>query len=513
MINHVRSLLMNVSSSSRADLPGEEYVPADFRPRLLSTATAAARRILFGSSPDRLYLNYRLREYMTLLHTTELAEFVTDLDPRVTYWPLRDTDIFADTFRNQVSLVTGSTAATLVVLGDETPNHVLGQLRHEFRITVSAPETVQIERLTLPTATESVGVPTTNGLTTAIALPGSSVSFRIQTGDSDNDLTDLVGTTWLLETRARPSQGLDTVLSRLQTGLGPVSLLELFGLGQTEPQKTWLNLWQTSPYLPYKLGALLLGVAYRMNALPSEPFPPVITPPAEIPSSSSEAPAAVEHTQSWDTGNIVDNIWSWTVPADAIDTVTFEGWGGGAIGGTNPGILGARGGGGGAYARVTIAAQPGRPYTGFVGRSTSDGLDFENVTSIQPGAPAEPVIMRASGGIQANGGEAASCTGDVVFSGGGGAADGEFNFSPPGRGGGGGSSAGPASDGNSVSSGVVIGATAVTGGGKGGDGGVSPAVGEAGQTPGGGGGGGHGQGGVGGNAGAGRIKVTWYTAA
>ncbi len=136
MINHVRNLLMNVSSSSQSDLPGEEYVPVDFRPRLLTPTAAAARRILFGSSPDRLYLNYRLREYMTLLHTTELAEFVTDLDPRVTYWPLRDTTIFADTFKNQVTLISGSAIATIVVLGEETPNHVLGQLRKEFRITV-----------------------------------------------------------------------------------------------------------------------------------------------------------------------------------------------------------------------------------------------------------------------------------------------------------------------------------------------------------------------------------------
>ncbi len=458
------------------------------------------RRILFGSSPDRLYLNYRLREYMTLLHTTELAEFVTDLDPRVTYWPLRDTTIFADTFKNQVSLISGSAIATIVVLGEETPNHVLGQLRKEFRITVEGAEQIRIDRLTLPTATETVAVPTTNGLTTPIELPGSSVKFRIQTGDTDNDLTGLVGTVWLLETRARPTQGLDMILSRLQTGLGPVPLLEFFGLGQQDPQKTLRNLWQTSPYLPYKLGALLLGLAYHINALPSVPSPPT---PTVVPV------APTEHIETWDTGNIVDNIWFWEVPAAAVGDLILEAWGAGSIGGSSPGVAGARGGGGGAYAKITIPAVPGQEYSGFVGKGDNDGLSSDTDTSVSP-APGGP-ILRADGGLQASGGEIVASIGDVIAAGGDGAAEGAVSFFPPGQGGGGGSSGGPGGAGNSLSSGVLIGATAVTGGGAGGDGGISPAAGAVGQTPGGGGGGGHGQGGAGGNGGAGRIKVTYYT--
>jgi hypothetical protein len=46
------------------------------------------RAVLFGRDPDRRTLLYRTRQFLALLHACELEEFVTAVDPRVTYLPL-----------------------------------------------------------------------------------------------------------------------------------------------------------------------------------------------------------------------------------------------------------------------------------------------------------------------------------------------------------------------------------------------------------------------------------------
>lgn len=88
MINHARTLLLNISGADTATAPGDEYIPPDFRPVDIDEATAAVRAVLFGPSPDRSLLNVRARQYMTLLHETELAPFAVAFDSRVTYLPM-----------------------------------------------------------------------------------------------------------------------------------------------------------------------------------------------------------------------------------------------------------------------------------------------------------------------------------------------------------------------------------------------------------------------------------------
>ena len=89
MINHVRTLLLNRGrDGTPRTSPGEEYVPPTFAPRALTTPLRTAFTTLYGGDPDRLMLNYRLRQLTALLHSTELEEYVLAKDPRVTYLPL-----------------------------------------------------------------------------------------------------------------------------------------------------------------------------------------------------------------------------------------------------------------------------------------------------------------------------------------------------------------------------------------------------------------------------------------
>jgi hypothetical protein len=112
MINHIRTLLLNRDGDHGYgyDYPGEEFVLPTFRAKTVPTFLKGALRSLFGSNPDRLYLNYRMRQIASLLHSTELEEFVVLPDSRVTYWPMV-ADNFLDSF---------GTTAVPILIGDQT---------------------------------------------------------------------------------------------------------------------------------------------------------------------------------------------------------------------------------------------------------------------------------------------------------------------------------------------------------------------------------------------------------
>lgn len=261
MINHARTLLMNVAGSgSQPGLPGEEYVPADFRARRLTTELAAARRILFGTTPDRLCLNYRLREYMTVLHSTELEEYVLALDPRITY-DRQPTELLLPSPLNLVTRVSGPAGSRLYVAGDDVADIHAGRCRQEWRLEVLASDQLQIERLTKPLTKTTAEMVTESGLTAAVPLPGSPLNVRL------TEPTDQIGAIWTVETQVRPASGMDDVITRLRTGLGEPTTLALFGLGPAEPFATFRNLWRDHEQSAYKLGGLLLALIYRTDAI------------------------------------------------------------------------------------------------------------------------------------------------------------------------------------------------------------------------------------------------------
>jgi hypothetical protein len=82
MINHVRTLLQNTVPAQ-----SDEYVPEDFVPMEAPEAVQKVKRILWGRTPA---YQFRIRQLMQLLHSTELEEHVLAKDPRVTYIPFVD---------------------------------------------------------------------------------------------------------------------------------------------------------------------------------------------------------------------------------------------------------------------------------------------------------------------------------------------------------------------------------------------------------------------------------------
>ena len=262
MINHARTLLLNRGPDGFGfDFPGEEYVPDDFKPRQLTPSLRFVHQSLFGTSPDRLFLNYRLRRIMSLLHSTELGEFVTRFDSRITYLPLNRTDMFDTLFNPVVTSITGWAGATYLS-GQSTANDGLGKAQFEWKLTVTAADTLQIVTQTSPITTTEAAYTAENMLSSRIALPGTDITFRFQDAP--------VGTTWIITANARPVTPFSDVMSQLVSSFGDAGVSNIFPPLPIEPMKTFYAIWRKHQLAAYRYSALLLAVIERINEQPQE---------------------------------------------------------------------------------------------------------------------------------------------------------------------------------------------------------------------------------------------------
>jgi hypothetical protein len=255
MINHARTLLLNVAgSSSQSSDNGEEYIPPSFAPLRLPTYLQTPHNVLFGTAPDRYFLNFRARELLQLLHLTELAEFVYALDPRVTYWPETTAKFFGPAAKISIDASSLNSHSQLFISGDDAADLGGGKSQREYVIVVSGSNAET--RLVTTGDTSSTPLVLTDAASQPIPLPKSPLSFRLVNA-ADGD-------TWTVITVARPAPAITTLLPILEL-LGEPVFLELFGVNPAEPYATFKNLWFDHPNAAYRLGGLLLAMIYRTN--------------------------------------------------------------------------------------------------------------------------------------------------------------------------------------------------------------------------------------------------------
>lgn len=260
MINHARTLLLNVQGDGYGGHLGDEYLPPEFRPLTLSSSLQFVRRILFGTSPDRIMLNYRAQQLLALLHATELRDYLTALDSRITYdvasSAFFDPAVFAVTYKSL-----GDTTTALHTIGTVGAPDVIGRCYHQWRVHVTSATTVRVIRQTPPLADLIYDYTITEGLSSLIPLADSGLQLRFEEG---------VGAEWRLEAYARPEVSLGTLEASLRV-IGEPNVLTLFHVGDqagaTEPFKTFYNLWQGHHELPYALGGLVLGLVYSCERI------------------------------------------------------------------------------------------------------------------------------------------------------------------------------------------------------------------------------------------------------
>lgn len=283
MLNHGRTLLLNRdgSKSLNAGILGEEIVPPEFCARFVPTSIRYIRQVLFGAAPDRIMYNYRLRQLTSLLHlNNDLEPFLTDLDPRVSYWPIVDNDFFATSFGTTVTQTHGLGSSELTVVGEFDPPDTSGVMQRSWDIEILTSSIVKTRQLEPPYATEETVYTITNGLSNQISLLGATdISFFFQEA--------LSGTRWTIYSLQQPATDLGVLTAIIEQGLGAANTVQLFGVSRQEPFRTFYNMWTGDEKLPYKLGGLLLAVIYKMDmqecppkstgtSTPSTPPPPTV---------------------------------------------------------------------------------------------------------------------------------------------------------------------------------------------------------------------------------------------
>lgn len=249
MINHIRTLLLNQGAETKPepDFPGEQFVPETFKPIQLPSSVMRFRNTVFGRNPDRLMLNYRLWQLLMLLHSTELSEYVTALDKRVTYWPPRRERGFSDAF-----IIVPP--APVHLLGNLEPSHD-GQLQHRFLVTYLGGNNVKTQRLTPPMSTTTVSAGNDGSVTSPQPLPGTSLKFEFQLPLA------VASRPYALTIRKRPAMELPQVLLALESTITEEDFESFFATGFDE-MRTFIKLYREHKQLPYRLGGITLAVAY-----------------------------------------------------------------------------------------------------------------------------------------------------------------------------------------------------------------------------------------------------------
>jgi hypothetical protein len=256
--NYIRTLLLNQARGVYPpDFPGEEYVPAAFNPRVLPPALRRIRSLVFGGNPDRHMMNFRLYQIMQTIHNTELDEYTTTVDSRITYLPLSRPE-YETAFGSTVTTHPGTTGI-LSVVNDPVANDAAGRIYEWWHITVVNGSDVEVQRKTIPQQTTTQAYTVSEGLSSLCELSGSSMLFRFTGG---------AGSSWTVEAIARPARALATVVSDIANTLSLSEEWVIFGQAPEEPYLTFRNLWRSCKQHNYRLGAMMLALAFRTAEQP-----------------------------------------------------------------------------------------------------------------------------------------------------------------------------------------------------------------------------------------------------
>jgi hypothetical protein len=273
MLNELRTLLLNLPGPATAppsvipnsdNYPGDEFVPYGYVPAILTPVLQEVWNLVLGINPDRAWRNYWLRELLAILHTTELAEFVYALDPRVTYWPAPGNNIFNNLAADplvefQVFPNTPDPPPPLLFLSSKylfTPGP---QLYYQWLVYVGNSTHVSVQPILGPNTNPVTYTYTTAaGLSSPVPLIGTDQFCQFQ---------PVNGAQWLITWLAQPTFSLAQLMSKLDTSVTEDQVDALFGVNTVEPFTTFKNLFLEHPYPPYRTGGLVLALGYRISQL------------------------------------------------------------------------------------------------------------------------------------------------------------------------------------------------------------------------------------------------------
>ena len=251
MINHTRTLLLNVSAAGRptVGIIGEEFIPSEFIPVVTNVDIEALRGLLLGMAPDTFTQNYRAAKWIRLVLAVPSAKAWADsLDTRCSL--LADLAII----RYDVTVTTESIESSLHVNGVPAGDDSLGvnTLAASLRLTRS-PDEVTVYG---PAAPGGTVYACTDGVA-VIPDIGLGLSAKVFTSGSS-------GASWQVSARARPSRTLPTIylqLKQLDSCVRRVAVR----IGTLE-SAAMLEMFETGDTMTDRLAAAVMLVVYATEA-------------------------------------------------------------------------------------------------------------------------------------------------------------------------------------------------------------------------------------------------------
>ena len=257
MINHARTLLLNQTSKGRPRLGehGEEFIPTNFGPKSLPPHLKTIRQILLGSFGDPTYQNYRLAQYMSMLHSYPMfEELVLGYDPRITYTP---GEWGLDQLGTGVSAsAITPTAMTISVSGDPKPDDALGRLANTWFVTTESGPQVRVTNYR--DKSEFVEPVTVTGQQSSQFEIGFGLSghFIVPAG------TWQTGITWTVMSVTRPGRSLTDILDTINES--NLSAAEEIFPSTSDPYR---SKWKKGHNIVEQLGGLIAGWIRAAEAL------------------------------------------------------------------------------------------------------------------------------------------------------------------------------------------------------------------------------------------------------
>ena len=255
MINHGRTLLLNKDGAFRPAPTFflEEYVPEDFSSLGLPGYLVTIRNVLMGDGSDDAFENFRLWQFMKLIHSTEFEAYLTALDSRVTYLTDRSIVEAKNTYTVSPSSVPAQ-GVQIFFVGDPSYSSAIPRLEKVWEVEVTS--ALEVKSVNLQDGSvQEVVVQINDGLTSLIPLAGEKeFSIRIQADPLP------LGAKWLVQTFSTPRGDVLELLDPLSR-LGNAVLFNLFD--STEPYKTFRELWEKHFQVHYRLAGIILAWIYR----------------------------------------------------------------------------------------------------------------------------------------------------------------------------------------------------------------------------------------------------------
>lgn len=261
MINHARTLLGNLLPTTvDTQYYDEQYIPEDFIPIQLSTSLTKLREFFFGTRPDRSFINFRLREFLSVIRASLYGNYLSALDDRIL---LIDTE-GSNALVTDVPVLVSTTAASTSLIQMRSSKQVVeadfnGWLDFEYELSLTGATEVRVTR-SRPTALQITRtVNYRNGISEWFQLDSSGLSVKL--------FTQQVGVSWNITYRRRPQLSFGNIVDQINKGIGAEHFFEIFGLpNREEPYKTFYNLFN-DPETVLQISGVVLASIYRAEEL------------------------------------------------------------------------------------------------------------------------------------------------------------------------------------------------------------------------------------------------------